>query len=180
MDEIDHITIFKAKKKDKIAFKKIYDFYAPFIWKVAYRTLHGKSEMAQEAVQDTFIKVYNSLKDFSGDSAFSTWIYKITFNVCMTLLKKYSKQNKFLEITDNMELNNKSNVLESETSYDIQKILKSISSEDRFLLVSHELMGFSYEELAQISNISCGAIRTRMCRLKDELKEKFGEDKWNK
>ena len=61
MKELDDLTVQRAKKGDRASFKALYDYYAPFSWKIAYRTMHGDSEAAQEAVQETFIRVHNSL-----------------------------------------------------------------------------------------------------------------------
>jgi RNA polymerase sigma factor (sigma-70 family) len=174
MEEIDDLSIEQAKRKNRSAFKRIYDFYAPFVWKVAFRTLHGNSELATEAVQDTFIRVYNSFSKFSGSSAFSTWIYRINFNVCMTLLSRQSKSGAVAEITENTAYI-ASGAENIDMKQDVQKILKSISPEERFLLTGREMLGFSYEELADITGKNEGLLRTQLFRLKEKIREKFGE-----
>jgi len=174
MREIDDVTIQRAKKGDKAAFRAVYDFYAPFSWKIAYRTMHGDSQAAAEAVQETFIRVYNSLKKFGGGSALSTWVYRITYNVCMTLLSKKSRDGETLELdedtgptvstTENLDMKDY-----------MQKILKNISPEERFLLTAREMLGFSFEELADITGKNAGSLRTQLFRLKEEIRKKFGE-----
>jgi RNA polymerase sigma-70 factor, ECF subfamily len=175
MEELDDVTIQRAKRKNREAFKSVYDFYAPFAWKIAFRTMHGNSELASEAVQDTFIKVYNSLSKFAGGAAFSTWIYRITFNACMTLLHKQARTDGMQQIEENT-LVSASTARETDMQQDVQKILKSISPEDRFLLTGREMLGFSYEELADITGKNAGALRTRLFRLKEEIRKKFGEE----
>jgi RNA polymerase sigma-70 factor, ECF subfamily len=175
MNEIDDLTIQRARKKNRAAFKSVYDFYAPFAWKIAFRTLHGNNELASEAVQDAFIRVYNSLPKFAGGAAFSTWIYRITFNVCMTLLHKQGRADSMQEIDENT-LVSASTARETDMQHDVQKILKSISAEDRFLLTSREMLGFSFEELADITGKNAGALRTQLFRLKEQIRKKFGED----
>jgi|WetSurMetagenome_2_1015567.scaffolds.fasta_scaffold00110_29 RNA polymerase sigma-70 factor, ECF subfamily len=174
MKELDALTVQRAKKGDGTSFRALYDFYAPFSWKIAYRTLHGDSGAAQEAVQETFIRVYKSLKRFGGESALSTWIYRITFNACMTLLSKRNRVNETQELDENTG----SPVPSAERidmKEDIQKILKSISAEERFLLTGREMLGFSFEELADITGKSAGSLRTQLFRLKEELRKKFGD-----
>jgi RNA polymerase sigma-70 factor (ECF subfamily) len=174
MEEIDDLTIQRAKRKNRAAFKSVYDFYAPFVWKIAFRTLHGNNELASEAVQDTFIRVYNSLPKFAGGAAFSTWIYRIIFNVCMTLLHKQGKADGMQQLDENT-LVAVSTAGETDMQHDVQKILKNISAEDRFLLTGREMLGFSFEELADITGKNAGALRTQLFRLKEEIRKKFGE-----
>ncbi|HUI93411.1 MAG TPA: RNA polymerase sigma factor [Chitinivibrionales bacterium] len=174
MEELDDLTIQRAKRRNKAAFKSVYDFYAPFAWKIAFRTLHGNSELAEEAVQDTFIRAYNSLPKFEGGAAFSTWIYRITFNVCMTLLQKKGKADEMQDLDENTAA--VSSAVETDMQHDLQKILKSISAEDRFLLTGREMLGFSFEELADITGKTAGALRTQLFRLKEEIRRKFGEE----
>ncbi len=175
MKEIDEITIQRAKKGDRSAFREVYDFYAPFSWKIAYRTMHGNSQSAAEAVQDTFIRVHNSLSKFGGGSAFSTWIYRITYNVCMTLLSKQNRADEMLEFDEDT-----GPVVASAESVDMkqemQRILKSISPEERFLLTAREMLGFSFEELADITGKNAGSLRTQLFRLKEEIRKRFGAE----
>lgn len=175
MNELDDLTVQRARKGDRASFRVLYDYYAPFSWKIAYRTLHGDSGAAQEAVQETFIRVFNSLRKFGGGSALSTWIYRITFNACMTLLSKQSRVNEMQELDEDTGPT-VSSAEGIDVKEDMQKILKSITAEERFLLTGREMLGFSFEELADITGKSAGSLRTQLFRLKEEIREKFGEN----
>jgi RNA polymerase sigma-70 factor (ECF subfamily) len=174
MDEIDQVTITLAKKKDQKAFKRIYDFYAPFVWKIAYRTMHGDSEAAGDAVQDTFIRVHDSLHKFGGESGLSTWLYRIVFNVCLTALAKEKRTRAMQPLDENIPA--RTSIAETlDTKEQVSVILASMSAEDRFLLTGREVLDLSYEELAQIAGKNAGALRTRLSRLKDLIRKNFKE-----
>ncbi len=175
MKELDDLTIQRAKNGDRASFKAVYDFYSPFSWKIAFRTLHGDQGAAVEAVQETFIRVYNSLSKFGGGAAFSTWIFRITYNACMTLLSKQSRQNGMLPL-DEETGSVVSSSEQVDMKEDMQKILKSISPEERFLLTGREVLGFSFDELADITGKNAGSLRTQLFRLKEQIRKKFGED----
>jgi RNA polymerase sigma-70 factor (ECF subfamily) len=175
MQEIDDITIQQAKRKNRAAFKRVYDYYAPYAWKVAFRTMHGDQLAAQEAVQDTFIRVYNALAKFDNASAFSTWIFRITYNACMTLLSKQVRRNSMVTLDENT-VQSPSNTEKIDMKELVQKILFSLSAEERFLLTGREILGFSYEELADITSKNAGLLRTQLFRLKEKIREKFGEE----
>jgi RNA polymerase sigma-70 factor (ECF subfamily) len=174
MNEIDQVTIRLAKKKDRHAFKRIYDFYSSFVWKIAFRTMHGDTDAAQEAMQDTFIRVYESLPKFSGDSALSTWLYRIVFNVCLTSLTKQKKANTMQPLNENIPAGpSVSDTLDSKDQ--MNKILAGMTADERFLLTGREMLDLSYDELAQITGKNAGSLRTQLSRLKDEIRKKFKE-----
>lgn len=72
---------------DTNAFSVLVDRYKGMVFSLSLKMLQNREE-AEEAAQDTFIKTYKSLSRFNGDSKFSTWIYKITYNNCLDRLKK--------------------------------------------------------------------------------------------
>jgi RNA polymerase sigma-70 factor (ECF subfamily) len=174
MDEIDPVTIRLAKKKDHIAFKRVYDFYAPYIWKIAFRTMHGDKDAAGEAVQDTFIRVWESLPRFGGESALSTWLYRIVFNVCLTTLTKQKRTRTMLPLDENIPART-SGAESMDTKDQVNAILATMSAEERFLLTSREIQDLSYDELAQITGKNAGSLRTQLSRLKDEIRNNFRE-----
>ena len=73
------------------AFATLVDRYKNMVYTLALKMLTNKEE-AEEIAQDTFVKAYHSLNKFKGESKFSTWIYKITYNTCLDRLKKNKKQ----------------------------------------------------------------------------------------
>jgi RNA polymerase sigma-70 factor (ECF subfamily) len=175
MKELDDLTIQRAKKGDRASFRTLYDYYAPFSWKIAFRTMHGDSQGAAEAVQETFIRVHNALSKFSGGAAFSTWIFRITYNACMTLLSKQSRRNEMQELDEDTGLT-VSTAENVDMKEDMQRILKSISPEERFLLTGREVLGFSFEELSDITGKNAGSLRTQLFRLKEQIRKRFGEE----
>jgi RNA polymerase sigma-70 factor (ECF subfamily) len=169
MLEIDELTIRQAAKKDKRAFGRIYDYYSSFLWKVIYRTVNGDSDAAREIVQETFIRVYSSVGSFAFNSAFSTWLYRIAFNAANTFLSK--RNRKRYVISEDMDI-----FIDKKPKKDYEKeelvnmLLKLISPEDRFLLVSREVEGVPFEELATITGKSSESLRTTVSRLKERLR----------
>lgn len=81
------------------AFSILVNQYKDLVFTLSYKMLKNKEE-AEEVSQDTFVKIFNSLNKFKGESKFSTWIYKITYNTCLDRLKKSKKENTVLYIED--------------------------------------------------------------------------------
>jgi len=172
MNEIDEVTIRLAAKKDAQAFRRLYDHYAGFVWKIIFRTVNGEKESAQEIVQETFIRVYASLKSFSYQSALSTWIYRIAFNTAYT----YVKQNKrSASSLDPEMIGHDGNANSYENEEMVRMVLSVLTEEERFLLTSREVEGIPFEELSLIVGRSSESLRTQMSRMKEKIRTMFEE-----
>jgi RNA polymerase sigma-70 factor (ECF subfamily) len=152
-------------------FKKIYDYYAPLVWRLVFRTL-GNEIDAKIVLQSVFVVVYKSIKNFRYESAFSTWIYRITLNETIKFINK-RKSRRELPLNENIEV--KSSFDGISDRYLAKKILESLSAQERFLLVSREVDGISFDELAEITGKTSGALRVEISRLKQKIRENFNE-----
>ena len=174
MKEIDDLTIRQAAKKNEKAFRRVYDYYAPFVWKIIYRTVSGDHNAATEIVQDTFIRIYKSLHLFSFNSGLSTWIYRIAFNTSQSYYSKQYKYNDHVLLDENIA-SDKAFDQGLETKDFVNSILATLSQEDRFLLTSREVEGIPFEELAEITGKTSESLRTRISRLKEQLRTVFAQ-----
>jgi len=169
MRELDELTVRRAAKKDEHAFKILYDYYAPFVWKVVYKTVNGDHNEAVEIVQETFIRVYKSLNAFSFNSGLSTWIYRIAFNTAKSYILKRKKRSAITEFDDEKYWNNKNDAT-YETKDVVKFLLDKLSPADRFILTSREIEGITFEELSEITGKSSEALRTKVSRIKGLLR----------
>ena len=177
MEDLDRFTIERATKGDEKAFRRLYDHYAPFVWRIAYRTAGGERDAAEEIVQETFVRIHRSLKKFGADSSLGTWIYRIAFNASTTLLVKRARHRE-ITVPYVDELQSPRRATDAyETSELVRKILDELPREDRFLLVAREVDGLTFEEIAEMAGKTAESLRTRMFRIKARVKilmdEKF-------
>ncbi|MBD3316348.1 MAG: sigma-70 family RNA polymerase sigma factor [Chitinivibrionales bacterium] len=170
MKEIDELTIKAAAKDQKGAFKRIYDHYAPFVWNVVYRTVRGDTDAAKEIMQDTFVKLHGSLNAFRFNAAFSTWLYRIAWNATMThMAKRRRERERYVPLDPETPGPGRSGGFEAREA--VSGILKKLTPEERFLLVSREVQGVSFEELAKITGRKEGALRTRLHRIRGAVRK---------
>jgi len=99
MEEITSELIQSAAKGDPGAFEKIYRSSSGFVYNVALR-MSGSCDTADEITQEVFLKVFEKLNSFRQDSAFNTWLYRITINISLNLLSKNSRRNNRLTDID--------------------------------------------------------------------------------
>ncbi len=135
---------------------------------------------AEEAAQDIFVKTYHSLPKFKGDSSFSTWLYRITTNHCLDVLRKKNRR-KTVSLDALVEQNgdmirNLFSTAETTTSQMenrqlIDKILSTLPEDYRNILTLREADGLEYLEIAEILKCSLDAVKGRLSRARKQLQE---------
>ena len=169
MIDIDRVTVEQVKKGDSSAFRRLYDHYAPFVWRIVYRTAGSDKEFAGEVVQETFINIHRSIRKFSHESSLGTWIYRIALNTAHGYLAKRARLWK-ATVDYNDEIHGSGVDADGYDGQElVEKILAAFSVEDRFMLVAREIDQLSFEEIALITGKSPEALRVRMFRLKERI-----------
>ncbi|MCB4755840.1 MAG: sigma-70 family RNA polymerase sigma factor [Elusimicrobia bacterium] len=136
---------------------------------------------AEDAAQDVFIKAYESLAGFHGESSFPTWLYRITHNHCMDLLRKKKRQK--TDSLDNLvedrhdtgeKLLDVNRTKPSSQDYQdlINEVMSTLSPDYKEILALREVGGFTYEEMASYLRCTLDAVKARLRRARQELREK--------
>jgi len=133
---------------------------------------------ADDAAQEIFIKAYQSLSKFKGNSSFATWIYRITANHCTDILRKTSRQKtesweKILESEgEKIEalFSDSSRVSNLEHAELLDKLLSRLDDKSKEILILREMHSLSYQELAETLTCSVDAVKSRLKRARQEMK----------
>lgn len=169
----------KIKENDSKAFESLVLLYEKKVYNYAYGfTLNH--EDALDIAQEVFIKIYRNIKNFKGDSSISTWIYKITSNVCIDWARK-SKNNTTININDenfNLIENIKDSkvspldfVLQEELSREILESLNELDFASRQIVVMRDILQLSYGEIAEILQLEDGTVKSRISRSRKKLRD---------
>lgn len=159
---------------DSNAFAVLVDRYKNMIFTLALKMVKNREE-AEEVAQDTFIKIYNSLSKFKGDSKFSTWTYKIAYNTCLDRLKKSKKEENNISIDEFSShliktMDNALSALEDkERKQTIQNCLNLLPRDDNFLLTLFYFDDQSLEEIGKIMDISANNAKVKLFRGRQKL-----------
>ena len=165
---------------DVNAFEDLVTEHEKGVYAIAQR-MTGNAEDAADMTQETFIKAYNSLSSFRGDSKFSVWLYRIATNVCLDFLRSRSrKPTVSLSVEDDdgeetqMDIADESQspeqLLERGLTRDaVRRGLKSLSPEYRQILLLREIQGLSYEEISQTLALEVGTVKSRIFRARKRL-----------
>ncbi len=159
------IKEFHQGKSDN--FSILFQRHYVMIFNLSLRML-GNYEEAEDVTQDVFIKAYENLNKFKGQSSFKTWIYKIGSTTCIDVIrKKKSLWNYLLKITEIKQVQP-----ESEDKGWVQDVLNTLPERKRLLLIMKYIQDFSNKEIAEILNSTEGSIKVQICRARENFKEK--------
>ena len=165
---------------DVNAYEALVKEYEKNVYNLALR-MTGNSEDAADMTQEAFIKAYNSLQAFRGDSKFSVWLYRIVSNVCLDFLRSRNRrptvslsvedddgEDAQLDVAD--ESQSPELLLDRKlTRESVRRGLDSLPPDYRQILLLREIQGLSYDEISQALCLEVGTVKSRIFRARKRL-----------
>jgi RNA polymerase sigma-70 factor (ECF subfamily) len=180
----------QAREGDKTAFRVLVDEYKKAVYFLAFDLTKSKED-AEDASQEVFIKVYRSLKNFRGDSKFSSWLYRITVNTCFSLKKKksYSQmttKDEIDEVVDGSDYKTDYSSFDPERTTEsgfiqehIEKALDKLSKQEKTVFILRNYNGLSFNEIVEIMNLQPTTVRGINFRALKKLRKELAFYKQN-
>ncbi len=160
----------RAARGDGAAMEKIYNRYSGFVWNVALKTCLNR-EIAADAMQEVFLKVFKKLGSFLFRSSLETWIYRITVNATLNLIEK-EKRREGLEL-DFSRLGAQSGESGLENRQTAEELLGCLDPQGRMIIVMREMEGMSYREIASACGMTVSAVKTRIFRAREKMRKEY-------
>lgn len=163
-DERDLLADFK--NGDRGAFETLYVLHRRRVFSIAVNYFGGDRERAGDVVQQVFLKLFRNPSGFRGEAEFTTWIYRVTINAC---IDEHRKSRRFLGLDDFLGLADRrirhdERFQQLQVSEQVRKAIATLKPEYRSLLVLKYSEGLSYQEIAEVLNISIGTVSSRLNR----------------
>lgn len=187
MNKPDDLYYIEAVRKGNVAaFSYLVDKYQNMVYSLALKLLK-KPEDAEEMAQDTFVKAYQKIDTYEGKSKFSTWLYSITYNACISELRKRriefsSLDDRQISDQDEMKMHDyyRETKKEDQEKY-LNMALSKLPEDDQVLVTLYYYENQSMDEISLITGLTVSNIkvkihraRKRMCALlQDVLKEEI-------
>jgi RNA polymerase sigma-70 factor (ECF subfamily) len=184
----DMVLIQAFQAGDKSAFDELVFNHKDRLFNVCYWFL-GDYHEANDSAQETFIKAYRSLKTFRFQSSFSTWLHRIAVNTCKNKIKslEYRYQKKMVRMDNpgdsedgipSMEIGDESQsplkeLEKKERLMLIKQAIDSLHPEQKTVVVLRDIQGLSYEEIAQVTGLNLGTVKSKLARARLELRDKL-------
>jgi RNA polymerase sigma-70 factor (ECF subfamily) len=173
----------QAKHGDIEAFEQLIIGCEKKVFNIAYRMI-GNYDDANELAQEVFLKAFKSIKNFKGDSLFSTWIYKVTANVCLDEIRR-RKNKVVISLDQDIELKEgevKRQIpdtaptpeMEAETNEiknAVNESIQQLPDDYKSMIILRDIQGFSYDEISKIVNCPEGTVKSRINRARQALKK---------
>jgi RNA polymerase sigma-70 factor (ECF subfamily) len=166
MSAEERALISRATRGDVDAFSKLVRAHSALVRGVTLRMLGGQE--AEDASQEVWVRVWANMKSFRGDSAFSTWLYRITVNTCLSVRRKESRRGEreysgdempFLPEPPGGDADPEAAALGTERREEIQAALGHVRAEHRAALVLRHMEGLSYAEIAKVLEVPDGTAK---------------------
>lgn len=175
-EEIEWIA--QIRQGDDTAFTLLVERYQNAVYHLCYRML-GTSTEAEDAAQETFIRAYNAIERYDTSRKFSTWLLSIATNYCIDQLRKRRlftisfEDMPFFDLAESGP-GPEGAMLMDERQRQVRHLLRSLSETDRAAVVLRYWYDYSYEEIADVLNLTNSAVKSRLHRARLAL-----ADAWN-
>lgn len=179
----------RSKKGDLFAFEELLRMYEKKVYAIAYRYM-GNREDAMDMAQEAFLKAYQAIGSFRGESAFGTWVGRIVSNKCLDELRRRRNIN-ITSFEEEVELEEGSlrkevaapdaspeeQYLQQEKAEYLQRLIDDMRPDYKAVIIMREVEGRTYDEIAAEMNCSLGTIKSRLSRARNYLKERIERER---
>ncbi len=175
----DKHILAQARRGELDAFEELVRRYEKRVYAIALRSA-GSPEDAADITQDVFLRAWRSIESFRGDSGFSTWLFRITMNICVDHARHRQTQPQTMALTNDEDeerpIHDTAPTPEeyldnSELGRELATALDEVSEEHRRIVLLRDVSGMSYTEIAEILEISEGTVKSRLARARIALRK---------
>jgi RNA polymerase sigma-70 factor (ECF subfamily) len=161
-------VISRCQRGDQEALKEIFDRYHKKVYRIAYGVVRQREE-ALDIVQEVFIKLFRSIKNFKGRSHFYTYLYRMVMNTAIDHARKTGKQfissldeEGSFEPSDEVERGPERILLQKELEERVKLAMDKLPAEQKAALIFRDVEGLSYQEMAEAMGCSIGTVMSRL------------------
>ncbi|HUP46154.1 MAG TPA: RNA polymerase sigma factor [Thermoanaerobaculia bacterium] len=159
-------------RADPQIFEEVYRRFGDRMKSIAYNHL-GTVADAEDAVQETFLKIHRAAATFTGEAAFTTWMYRILVNTCYDLLRKRKRRGEETSIEDDVRVIS----VDDLKRIALRRMLDGLPEQRRTVFMLFEIEGLSHAEIGGILNISEGNSKWILFATKKELRKQWKESR---
>lgn len=166
--EIGPETIEACRRGDRAAFRALYDAYKDKVFSIALYALHGNPDAAADVTQQVFVKLMNNIAMFRGDSAFSTWLYRLVANACLDEQRRARSRGVQAEpeLLDTLPQpgSHESTLARAQEATLVKRAVAQLPAKLRVAMLLRYFDELSYDEIAVALQCSRGTVASRLNR----------------
>lgn len=182
----DDALIRRAAAQDAAAFEQLMLLYQKAVYNICWR-MAGNAEDALDLSQEVFLKLWRTLPQYQFDAAFSTWLYRLTQNVCIDFLRRQKRrqhvsltfsddedEGRELSVPDPAPLPEEQ-VIFHEKQEAVRRAMNALPVDFREVLELRVVRQLPYEQIAQIMDLPVGTVKSRLARARLQLKKRLDD-----
>ncbi len=163
-------TVRQAQEGDPLAFRALYDGHVGRVYALCLR-IAGDVVEAEEHTQDVFVRAWQQLGSFRGDSAFSTWLHRLAVNEVLQGRRSAGRRSARLQLTEDGGASMDEGRPQPAPGGDLSRAIAALPPGARAVFVLHDVEGYRHEEIAQLTGIAEGTSKAQLHRARRLLRE---------
>lgn len=174
---IDGQVIEACQQGDRAAFQLLFETYKDKVFSIAVYSSGGDRAVADDVTQQIFLKLFTAIRQFRGESEFTTWLYRLVVNAC---LDERRRRRRLLPWGETVAMRNPSEKKPQEKQYArleiteaVQKAIGELKPKFRLPILLKYIEGLSYEEIASVMGCSKGTVASRLNRGHSQLAKRL-------
>jgi RNA polymerase sigma-70 factor (ECF subfamily) len=166
--EIGPAIIESCRSGERDAFRALYDCYKDRVYSIALYFFHGDHTVAGDVTQEVFLKVMTSIRQYRGDAAFSTWLYRLVVNACMDTARR-RKSGVAIAGGASLDLiagpgTQEDDIAREQMSASVRAAVSALPPKFRMAVLLRYFEDLSYEQMARTLHCSMGTVASRLSR----------------
>jgi RNA polymerase sigma-70 factor, ECF subfamily len=168
----ERLLVARAQNGDLEAFEALYRANRGRVYALCYR-MAGEATLAEELAQDVFVRAWQRLGSFRGESAFSSWLHPLTVNVALSERRSRRRRTSRVVSTDDPTVFERPETPRAgpEAGVDLDRALATLPPGARSVFVLHDVEGYKHEEIAEMTGVATGTSKAQLHRARRLLRE---------
>jgi RNA polymerase sigma-70 factor, ECF subfamily len=176
----DESVVRMAQQGDVAAFERIYQLHSRKVYTLCLRMVSDRSE-AEDLTQDVFLQLFRKINTFRGESAFSTWLHRMSVNIVLLRFRKKSPADKSLEAITNPEEGSSAEAREfggpdlrlkgAVDRITLETAINELPPGYKAMFILHDVQGYNHDEIAEIFGCTAGNSKSQVHKARTRLRE---------
>jgi len=163
----------KARNGDRLAFEQLYRSHCDRIYALCWRMCGGDRALAEDMVQEAFVRAWNKLDQFRGDSKFGTWLHRLAVNVVLSdrriRVKRLQREQTFSDDIERVQIGDRD--VFAGLRKDLEAAIAGLPERARTVLILYDIEGYQHDEIAGMTGMAVGSSKAQLHRARKLVRE---------
>jgi len=163
----------KAQAGDRLAFEQLYRSHCGRIYALCWRMCGGDKALAEDMVQEAFIRAWNKLNLFRGESKFGTWLHRLSVNVVLsdrrTRVRRLQREREMVDEVERTLVGDRDVI--AGLRKDLEAAIAGLPERARTVLVLYDIEGYQHNEIAEMTGMAVGSSKAQLHRARKLVRE---------